>query len=1770
MKEPECVTHKVKIAQHDYSKENFLAIFTLEKQLTPEQMFWPQDFIKLKSKALKEQTSVSRPIKVLMVYPPNTPGVQKALTIEIKEMKDVFKELEAEVAQNVVDRKHDAIERKNLLIENDNLIADCLTKEVFSMATNSELNVARFTKMHVAHTIVEARCLELEAELSNLRDKSHNATPNELVNRFSNIKHYKELYDSIKITRAKDIEQVTALTTKNLNLKAQILDKVNSVSKDHVKPKVLALGKYAINVKPIFPRLRNNMEAHLDYLRHLKESVETIRDIVEEVKVVRPLDSSIVSACRYTKHSQELLEYAIGTLKQVWKPKQVRQVWKPTGKVLITIGHQWRPTGWIFTLGDHFPLTRTVRFRNDHFCAIMGYGDYVIGDSFISRVYYVEGLGNNLFSVRQFCDSDLEVAFRKHSCYVRDTNGVELIKGSRGSSLYTISVEDMMKVFGALFYPINDNEDLKKLKLTADIRIVGYAPSKKDKFRARTKSGSCNSLCTPINKDLEILFQPMFDEYLEPPRIKRPVSPTQAVQAPVNSAGVAAESTFMEDNPVAPVDNNPFINVFASEPSSDASSSGDVSSTESTYVSQTHHHLIWELVPRPECVMIIVLRWIYKVKLDEYADVLKNKARLVAKGYRKEEGIDFKESFAQVACSYRSYSHLHHQCRQPFGTCLSSKEGLAQVKTGPSGLKFRMDSCDPVDTPMVDRLKLDEDPLGIPVDQNRFCSMVGSLMYLIANRPDLVFVVCICASAQFLDEKLVSWSSKKQKSTAISTTKAKYIAMSGCFARILWMRSQLTDYDFYFNKIPLYCDNRSAIALCCNNVQHSRSKDIDIRHHFIQEKVEKDVVELYFVTTDYQLADIFTKSLPREPLEFILMCLSMKNTMADVNVNAPADQAPTMAPPTRTDDQILPHIRWVPIGKSNCYLDVEKSQSNPVYKSTGNILKHTNFFRAFTASSTIPSIYIQQFWDIRKHKFHSRPVSPLHLPNEEHVLGYLNFSTKGTKKKVFGIPIPGNLITADIQGESYYQEYLAKVATHQRYLAGETGSDPNSPASKPTKTAKKSKPTAPKADPRPQVSKPALSKQTKPKPALAKTHGKKRKLPTSSLRSMDESVAKDIPEKEPRVNDEEADVQRALEERLKSIYNVPQGPLPPVVIREPESKKYQPLPEVPGKGKEKVTKEQVAHDLLTLQTPKKKSLLIDTSFKGAPLHLLDPPAMMNLHHYMLNLDGQTVRRNLMRMCQGLKREFKVGPNPGDAKASQPLPSPVGHAGSDLEHMDLDVADASTQPHPEQIDEGFTTTAYPKVQENLKLMVEEQVIIEEPASSSRTLSSLQYLTKDLSFGDIFFNDKPSKADNDKATAETKAESMVDLPKADIKEILHQRMWETNSYKTLEDHMQLYKALENSMNLLPSPSPPPSTNQEGQSKGSAVPSSSKIAASAEYQACTKTNTRLKPSISLTPVDLQMDDDMAPDAQAQSSDDEDIGNAYIPKNNWASALASTYSPPPEDSLLAQTGDIAMFMDWFYMRQGITELKPQDLEGPTFELVKVFHANLIHLQYQMEECHKFMTDSVDDSILMYNVGKPLPLGGPPGQVTIQSDFFFNKDLEYLRYGSKGGRPALSILKMKVAYYHDAGLKQMVPDHIHTYKGDRRAIKTHMQILSVVRIEVFSMYGDFDDLYLLNLQGYLNHLPPKDKKIVPTAVNLWTRHLVIQQRVEDFQLGIKSYQTQINLTKPRWDATHFEYKHDYTIDEALDYRVKEFKVNKMNLGLNIRDGDYRLLKRTE
>ncbi|GJT27706.1 retrovirus-related pol polyprotein from transposon TNT 1-94 [Tanacetum coccineum] len=250
--------------------------------------------------------------------------------------------------------------------------------------------------------------------------------------------------------------------------------------------------------------------------------------------------------------------------------------------------------------------------------------------------------------------------------------------------------------------------------------------------------------------------------------------------------------------------------------------------------------------------------------------------------------------------------------------------------------KYGLLTSDSVDTSMVEKNNLDEDLQGTPVDATLYRGMIGSLMYLTSSRPGLIYAACLCAwyqakptvkhlhavkqifrylkgtinmglwyskdtdmsltaysdadhagcqdtrrstsgSAQFLCDKLVGWCSKKQKSTVISSIKAEYIALFGCCAQILWMRSQLTDYGFQFNKIPLYCNNKSVIALCCNNVQHFRAKHIDVRYHFIKEQAKNGIVELYFVRTEYQLPNIFTKPLPRERFNFLIKRLGMQS-----------------------------------------------------------------------------------------------------------------------------------------------------------------------------------------------------------------------------------------------------------------------------------------------------------------------------------------------------------------------------------------------------------------------------------------------------------------------------------------------------------------------------------------------------------------------------------------------------------------------------------------------------------------------------------------------------------------------------------------------------------------------------------------------------------------------------------------------------------------------------------------------------------------------------
>ncbi|GJV83212.1 retrovirus-related pol polyprotein from transposon TNT 1-94, partial [Tanacetum coccineum] len=199
--------------------------------------------------------------------------------------------------------------------------------------------------------------------------------------------------------------------------------------------------------------------------------------------------------------------------------------------------------------------------------------------------------------------------------------------------------------------------------------------------------------------------------------------------------------------------------------------------------------------------------------------------------------------------------------------------------------KHGMEKRQSIGTPMATKPKLDADLSGEPVDQTDYHSKIRSLMYLTSSRPDIVqadsgfeliafsdadHAGCIdtrkstSGGIQFLGDNLVSWMSKKQDCTAMSSAEAEYVALSASCAQVMWRRTQLKDYCLNYNKILLYYDSQSAIAISCNPVQHSRTKHVHTRYHFIKEQVENGIIELYFVRTEYQLADMFTKTLPED------------------------------------------------------------------------------------------------------------------------------------------------------------------------------------------------------------------------------------------------------------------------------------------------------------------------------------------------------------------------------------------------------------------------------------------------------------------------------------------------------------------------------------------------------------------------------------------------------------------------------------------------------------------------------------------------------------------------------------------------------------------------------------------------------------------------------------------------------------------------------------------------------------------------------------------
>ncbi|GJZ23819.1 hypothetical protein Tco_0561278 [Tanacetum coccineum] len=251
------------------------------------------------------------------------------------------------------------------------------------------------------------------------------------------------------------------------------------------------------------------------------------------------------------------------------------------------------------------------------------------------------------------------------------------------------------------------------------------------------------------------------------------------------------------------------------------------------------------------------------------------------------------------------------------------------------------------------------------------------------------------------------------------------------------MRSQLTDYGFQFNKIPLYCDNKSVITLCCNNVQHSRDKHIDVRYHFIKEQVENGILELYFVRTEYQLANIFTKPLPRERFNFLIEKLGMRSMSPKMLKRLIEEEDKIMSSittqQTKHDLELVPKEKRLEIVKCNERLHPGKKQREPTFQVVLDALALTPCYFAFLATADVPEVYMHQFWDsIHKDIFQICPK--VHgqnfdeLPTDKDIVSF--FKELGHTRDIKSI--------TDVVVDHMHQPWITFATIINRSLFGKT------------------------------------------------------------------------------------------------------------------------------------------------------------------------------------------------------------------------------------------------------------------------------------------------------------------------------------------------------------------------------------------------------------------------------------------------------------------------------------------------------------------------------------------------------------------------------------------------------------------------------------------------------------------------------------------------------------------------------------------------------------
>nr|GEW02225.1 hypothetical protein [Tanacetum cinerariifolium] len=1739
----------------------------------------------------------------------------------------------------------------------------------------------------------------------------------------------------------------------------------------------------------------------------------------------------------------------------------------------------------------------------------MGYGDYKIGNVTISRVYFVEGLGHNLFSVGQFCDSDLEVAFRQHTFFIRNLEGVDLLTRSRGNNLYTMSLGDMMaqglvqglpklkfekdhlcsacamgKSKKKSHKPQSDDTNQENLyllhmDLCRPMRVenvnekkyilvivddysrftwVKCLRSKKEapyfiiKFlkmiqvrlkvpvrRIRTEfvnqtlreyydqvgishetsvahssqqngvvkrrnctliEAACTMLiyaqallflwaeavataCYTQNRSIDLLFQLLFDELLAPtPSVDPPapevIAPLAEVIPPKHAESTGSPSSKMvdqdapspsksqttpetqppviphnveEDNhdiEVAHMGNDSFFGMPIPKVASDRSSSTDsthvivhpdhqisqhnikwtkdhpleniigqlarpVSTrlqlyeqvlfcyydafltsvepktykdalTQSCWIkamqeelNEFEHLEVLKLVPRPDKVMVITLKWIYKVKLDELGGILKNKAGLVACGYRQEEGIDFEESFALVArleairifLAYAAHKNmvvyqmdvktafLNGTLREEvyvsqldrnsndlllvqiyvddiifaastpelcdlFAKIMFSKFKMSmmgkisfflglQISQSPKGIfinqskyaleslkKYGFECCHPVDTPMVEKSKLDEDKEGKVVDPSHYCSMIGTLLYMTASRPGLQFAICMCARYQ-----------ARPTEKHLHAVKRIFRYLRGTVNRGLWY--------------PKY----SSVAL---------TAFADADHAGCQDTCRS--------TSEYQLADIFTKALGRERIEFLINKLGMRSftlkTLKQVTDKVDETMDMTINQQVALDEALVPHASRLRIGKSNFRLRSDITSKESTIQLVYDVLRLTSFYKAFLVTSDVSEIYMQEFWataivhhhsicfkmnnkkrivnlEYFREMLHICPRLPNQtfdkLPFEKEILAFHRYlGYNGEIKKIadgmyhkdfvyqvehkdakksnemyypmftkviihffmtkdpsipkrnkvnwhyvrddqmfttiklvsrhqniqqYGAILPIELTNEDIRTSAAYKEYYAVAS----------GAAPPKTKASVRKTQSSSDTTI--TPPTAAGTRLSTSAKGKQPAKFSKAKGLSVLFKKSSDEDDDDEVNEKSDDQEDQDdqddNDQKDDNQDDNDDDQDTNNDGNDFVHPKLSIHKEEAKdeeSFDPIVQTPKNSDDEGNDD--ANLGMNVGSKEGQDAEDDDEelYRDVNINLKGQDVQMTDVHTTQEFEDTHVTLTPVNP-DGIDSLFESTPRV-DVQASTTV-APLTLTAPTLPPPTIPTISqfAGAVSSISEIGERYMDQ---RMNEAVKI-INEQVKVQV----SKILPKIKKNVNEQLKAEVL-----TRSSNSSKTSYVVA---TDLSKLDLKKILIEKMESNKSIHRSDEQRNLYEA------LMKIPSAGLDRGSKRTRKGKEPESTSAL----KEKATTTTGA--------------IDDQPIAEASQHPEWFQKQKKPPTPDRAWNKTLPATHrSIQPWISDLAKQADSCSsfnelmdtpvdFSAFLMNRLKVDTLTPELLAGPTYELMKGSCNSLVDLGFFREEVYKATTDHLDwnnpkGQQYPHNLLKPLPLiPNSRGHRVIPFDHFINKDLEYLCGSASRRKYTTSVTKTKATDYEYI---KWIEDLFYGFAVNResaRDVYSKRRIIAVTKLQIVKWYNykhldwitvrrdddklykfkvgnfkrlriqDIEDMLLLLVQGKLINLTVEERFAFNVSLRMFTRSIVIQRHVEDLQLGVESYQKKLNLTKPNTYRSDLKRKEAYT-----------------------------------